>query len=155
MKLADKTTRWETRRNALETLRKICKSIMLCDEQLIRYEVMKDGVTLAEYGEDMVTLAKGMTDKERKRYDDEALFEKLVELQDFCEWETDWPELKRLLDAFEVGKKPNATRSPVKRAGTPVVVDLDADSGEEVEEQSKYDALIAFDKSRGCFGFIS
>lgn len=77
---------------------------MLCDEQLIRYEVMKDGVTLAEFGEDMITLATGMTDRERTRYDDEALLEKLVELKGLCEWETDCPELQLLLDIFDLGR---------------------------------------------------
>lgn len=37
----------------------------------------------------------------------------------------------------------------MKGAGPPVVVDLEGDS-EEVEEQNKYDALIAFDEFRGC-----
>lgn len=35
---AGKETRFETRRNALEVLRKICKSVMLCEEQQIRNE---------------------------------------------------------------------------------------------------------------------
>lgn len=42
MMKATPDTRWETRRNGLETMRKICKSIMLCDEQLIQHEITKD-----------------------------------------------------------------------------------------------------------------
>lgn len=148
VKIADKTTRWETRRNALETLRKICKSIMLCNESLIRYEIMKDGDTLAEFGRDMIILTKGMTEGERKRYEDEALLEKLIELKDFCD--TDWPELEELLNIFELGKKQNVTPLPQHISGSTVVVDLEVDSEDEVEEYDRYKALSALDTSRGC-----
>ena len=151
MKKADKTTRWETRRNALETLRKICKSIMLCDEQVIKHEVMNDGVTLAEFVKDMVTLADGMTERERRRYDDEALLEKLVELRDHCDWETYLPGLRDLLKVFEIGKPPAAAK-PLRasKEKVPVIINLDGESDEEVEEDDRIAALKAFDRSRGC-----
>ena len=55
---------------------------MLCDERLIRHEIMKDGCarTLEEFAESMCELAIGMTEDEREAYKDEGLFEKLEEL---------------------------------------------------------------------------
>jgi hypothetical protein len=85
MDKAGPETRFETRRNALEVLRKICQSIMLCDEQQIRHELMKDGMVLGEFAESMVELASGMTGEERAKYKEEGLYEKLVELQGECE----------------------------------------------------------------------
>jgi len=85
MEEAGPETMFETRRNALEVLRKICKSIMLCDEQQIRHELMKDGMVLGEFAESMTELANGMTKEEREKYKDEGLYEKLVELQGECE----------------------------------------------------------------------
>ncbi len=61
MEEAGPVTRFETRRNALEVLRKISKSVMLCQEQEIRHELLKDGVLLAEFADIMLRLAKGMT----------------------------------------------------------------------------------------------
>jgi hypothetical protein len=78
-------TRFETRRNALDVLRKICKSVMLCDERQIRHELMKDGVLLGEFANAMLKFAKGMTEEERERYKEEGLYEKLVDLQTECE----------------------------------------------------------------------
>ncbi|KAG4430041.1 hypothetical protein IFR05_014480 [Cadophora sp. M221] len=77
--------RWETRRNALEVLRKICKSIMLCDEPQIRHELMKDGYMLGQFADSMQELARGMTKEERGRYKQEGLYEKLLELQTECD----------------------------------------------------------------------
>ncbi|KAE8446354.1 hypothetical protein EG329_012103 [Mollisiaceae sp. DMI_Dod_QoI] len=85
MNQAGKGTRWETRRNALEVLRKISKSVMLCDEQVIRHEIMKDGILLGEFADSMLQLAEGMNELERQRYRDEGLYEKLFELQDECD----------------------------------------------------------------------
>jgi hypothetical protein len=116
-KKADKFTRWETRRNTLETLRKIFKSIMLNNLQVIQHEVMKGGKTLVEVAEDMVTLAEGMTEKERQKYDDEALLEKLVELKEYCEWETYMPGLRRLLDVFGEKTKPIAANPTTGKKG--------------------------------------
>jgi hypothetical protein len=82
---AGEETRFETRRNALEVLRKICKSVMLCNEQQIRHELIKDGMVLVEFAESMEQLARGMTAVERERYKEEGLYEKLVELQGECE----------------------------------------------------------------------
>ncbi|KAK0113415.1 hypothetical protein ONS95_013672 [Cadophora gregata] len=77
--------RWETRRNALEALRKICKSIMLCDEPQIRHELMKDGYMLGQFADSMQELARGMTKEERKWYKQEGLYEKLLELHQECD----------------------------------------------------------------------
>jgi hypothetical protein len=85
MKAATPDTRFETRRNALEVLRKISKSVMLCDEQQIRHEIMKDGMTLGEFADSMVELAGGMTVEEREKYKKEGLYEKLVDLQNECD----------------------------------------------------------------------
>ncbi|KAH7327037.1 hypothetical protein BKA65DRAFT_509807 [Rhexocercosporidium sp. MPI-PUGE-AT-0058] len=77
--------RWETRRNALEVLRKICKSIMLCDEPQIRHELTKDGYMLGQFADSMQQLARSMTKEERGRYKQEGLYEKLLELQAECD----------------------------------------------------------------------
>lgn len=81
MKQARNGTRWETRRNALEVLRKISKSVMLCEVQIVRHELMKDGMLLGGFAKSMVKLAKNMSQVERQRYRDEGLYEKLVDLQ--------------------------------------------------------------------------
>lgn len=101
MKKAGPETRWETRRNALETLRKICKSIMLCDEQVIRHELMKDGLALQEFADSMLELASGMSEGERERYKEEGLYEKLVDLQSECDWETDMAGLGDIYEVFD------------------------------------------------------
>jgi hypothetical protein len=75
----------ETRRNALEMLRKISKSIMLCEEPLIRHELMKDGICLSGMADNMLELAEGMTADERDRYKEEGLYEKLVNLEQECD----------------------------------------------------------------------
>ncbi|KAF8855774.1 hypothetical protein BDZ45DRAFT_488303 [Acephala macrosclerotiorum] len=82
MKQAGKGTRWETRRNALEVLRKISKSVMMCDVQVIRHEIMKDGMLLSQFADSMLNLAKGMSAQERQWYKDEGLYETLVALQE-------------------------------------------------------------------------
>ncbi|KAH8669619.1 hypothetical protein BGZ60DRAFT_407925 [Tricladium varicosporioides] len=101
MKKAGPEMRWETRRNALETLRKICKSIMLCDEQLIKHELMKDGMVLQAFADSMLELASGMSEAERERYKDEGLYEKLVDLQNECDWETDMAGLGDIYEVFD------------------------------------------------------
>jgi len=101
MDAAEPGTRWETRRNALEVLRKICKSIMLCEVDVIKHEIMSDGFTLDEFSEDMCELARGMTEQERGKYDEEGLLEKLEELKSLCDWETEMPSLEDLLATFE------------------------------------------------------
>ena len=98
---AHANSKWETRRNALEVLRKISKSIMLCDEQVIRHELMKDGMELGYFAEAMAGLAKGMTEEERERYKDEGLYEKLVDLQTVCDWETDMEGLREVYETFD------------------------------------------------------
>ena len=97
---AGPNTKWETRRNALEVLRKISKSIMLCNEHIIRHEIMKDGVELGYFAEAMTKLAKEMTERERDRYKEEGLYEKLVALQTECDWETDMEGLRELYEIF-------------------------------------------------------
>jgi hypothetical protein len=94
-------TKWETRRNALEVLRKISKSIMLCDERVIRHELMKDGMELGYFADAMTGLARGMTEEERNRYKEESLYEKLVELQTLCDWEIDMEGLREVYEIFD------------------------------------------------------
>lgn len=138
-------TRWETRRNALETMRKICKSVVLCDLPVIKKEIV-NGEVLGEFMGDMVKLAVNMTKRERQLYEEEGLLEKLVEMR---EWEMEMPRLETLLDIFGVGEKPVANGSSgEKRVAVPI--DLDGDSEEEVEEAERLEALKAFDRSRGC-----
>ena len=98
---AGPNTKWETRRNALEVLRKISKSIMLCDEDVIRHEIMKDGVELSYFSDAMTKLAKEMTELERNRYKEEGFYEKLVALQTECDWETDMEGLRELYEIFD------------------------------------------------------
>jgi hypothetical protein len=98
MKEAGPATRFETRRNALEVLRKISKSMMLCQEQEIRHELMNDGMLLADFAESMLELAKGMTRNERERYRVEGLHEKLIELQGEC----DAGDMEGLADVYAV-----------------------------------------------------
>ncbi|KAG0645679.1 hypothetical protein D0Z07_8748 [Hyphodiscus hymeniophilus] len=98
---AHANTKWETRRNALEVLRKISKSIMLCDEQLIRHELMKDGLELGYFAEAMAGLARGMTEAERERYKEEGLYEKLVDLQTVCDWESEMEGLREVFEIFD------------------------------------------------------
>jgi hypothetical protein len=100
MKAAMPDTRFETRRNALEVLRKISKSVMLCDEQQIRHEIMKDGITLGEFAGSMVELASGMTVEEREKYKIEGLYEKLVDLQNECD-DVDMEGLQEVYAIFD------------------------------------------------------
>ncbi|KAG4432274.1 hypothetical protein IFR05_012241 [Cadophora sp. M221] len=85
IKEAGPDTVWQTRRNALEVLRKICKSIVLCDVQVIRHELMKDGVVLGEFMGTMCKIARGFSEVEREKYDDEGLLEKIGELKEVCD----------------------------------------------------------------------
>lgn len=101
MKEASPNAKYETRRNALEALRRICKSIMLCDETQIRHELMKDSVELGDFAAAMTTIAARMTEAERGRYKKEGMYEKLEELQRYCDWETDMEGLADLLAVFE------------------------------------------------------
>lgn len=92
---------WQTRRNALEVLRKICKSILLCDVQVIRHELMKDGVVLGEFMGTMCKIARSFSAVEREKYDDEGLLEKIEELNEVSDdWEVDMPDLEDLLAIF-------------------------------------------------------
>ncbi|KAK0106873.1 hypothetical protein ONS95_003595 [Cadophora gregata] len=101
LKEAGPDTVWQTRRNALEVLRKICKSIVLCEVQVIRHELMKDGVVLGEFMGTMCEIARGFGEEERERYEDEGLLEKIEELKEVCgDWEVDMPELEDLLGIF-------------------------------------------------------
>jgi hypothetical protein len=124
-------TKFETRRNALEVFRKISKSIMLCNEQQIRHEVMKDGQTLGAYADGMIQLANGMTVEERERYREEGYYEKLEDLQNECDVDTDMPDLKEVYAIFaedlEVMEHEESRES--ERTGS----DASADE-EEIEE---------------------
>lgn len=81
VRLAGKGSRWETRRNALEVLRKICKSVALCEERQIQHEIMKDEYDMAPFGRSMAGLARSMTIEERGKYKQEGLYSKLLELK--------------------------------------------------------------------------
>lgn len=81
MSIAEKGTRWETRRNALEVLRKITKSIILCELQVIRHELLKSGDLMIEFADAMFEIVHDFSHLERQRYKDEGLYEKLHELQ--------------------------------------------------------------------------
>ena len=124
-------TKFETRRNALEVLRKISKSIMLCNEQQIRHEVMKDGQTLGAYADGMIQLANGMTVGERERYREEGYYEKLEDLQNECDVDTDMPDLKEVYAIFEedFGSMEHEESRQSYRTGS----DASADQ-EEIEE---------------------
>ncbi|KAH9213971.1 hypothetical protein DL95DRAFT_524237 [Leptodontidium sp. 2 PMI_412] len=101
IKEAGPDTVWQTRRNALEVLRKICKSIVLCDLQVIRHELMKDGVVLGEFMGTMCKIARGFSKDEREKYDNEGLLEKIEELKEVSDdWEADMPDLEDLLGIF-------------------------------------------------------
>ena len=101
LKEAGEGERWETRRNGLEVLRKISKSIMLCEQQQIQHELMKTGEELGAFSDTMIEIAGAMTEQERARYVAEGLYEKLVELQTHCEWETDMEGLRELYEIFD------------------------------------------------------
>jgi hypothetical protein len=100
MSQAKKGTRWETRRNGLEVLRKISKSVMLYDMQVIQHELMKGGLLLSGFATLMLQLAKEMSELERQRYRDEGLYEKLWELQNECD-DIDMEGLQQVYDVFD------------------------------------------------------
>lgn len=101
LKEAGEGERWETRRNGLDVLRKISKSVMLCELQQIQHELMKSGEELGAFAQAMIEIASAMSEEERARYVDEGLYEKLVELQTHCEWETDMDGLRELYEIFD------------------------------------------------------
>ncbi|CZR59529.1 uncharacterized protein PAC_09423 [Phialocephala subalpina] len=92
---------WETRRNALEALRKICRNILLCVDENLQLDIVEDGKTLPEFASAMCRIADGMTKEERTRYQDEGLCDKLSQLKDECDWVINVPALEKLLDIFE------------------------------------------------------
>ena len=63
--------------------------MIFCEESVIRYEIMKDGVELGHFAELGVELLRGMTVEERERYKEEGLYKKSVGLQEEREWERD------------------------------------------------------------------
>lgn len=99
--LAGPKALWETRRNALEALRKICRNILLCVDEDLQLDIVEDGKTLLEFASVMCRIAEGMTKEERTRYQDEGLCDKLSQLKDECDWVTNIPALEKLLDIFE------------------------------------------------------
>ncbi|TVY73443.1 hypothetical protein LSUE1_G005989 [Lachnellula suecica] len=115
MEQAGPDAKWQTRRNALvlisqaitsvsgrEVLRKICKSIVLCNEQQIRHGILKDGYIMMQFTDSMLELATGMTEYERTTYKEEGLYEKLMDLQGDCDdWETDLEGLREIYDLFD------------------------------------------------------
>jgi len=67
-------TRYETRRNAVEVLRKISKSVLLCVDGA--YNGM-----LETFLESITGLVERMDGKERERFKDEGFYDKLVEMR--------------------------------------------------------------------------
>jgi hypothetical protein len=63
-------------------LRKISKSVLLCDEQPITYYLTGDWMLLEEFAESMAVLASGMTEEERGKYIEEGFYEKLIQLRE-------------------------------------------------------------------------
>ncbi|EHL01890.1 hypothetical protein M7I_2071 [Glarea lozoyensis 74030] len=49
----------------------------------------------------MLKLAKGMMKEERDRYKEEGLYEKLVDLQNECDWQTDMEGLQEIYELFD------------------------------------------------------
>lgn len=94
-------TLWETRRNAIEALRKICRNIMLCVDEDLQLDIVEDGKTLPGFANAMCDIAEGMTKEERTRYKDEGLCHKLSQLKDDCDWVTHVPAWDKLLAIFE------------------------------------------------------
>ncbi|KAE8448940.1 hypothetical protein EG329_008736 [Mollisiaceae sp. DMI_Dod_QoI] len=102
---------WETRRNALEALRKICRNILLCVDEDLQLDIVEDGKTLPEFASAMCKIAEGMSKEERIRYQDEGLCEKLSQVKDECDWVANVPALEKLLAIFEfVGRDRDSTR---------------------------------------------
>jgi hypothetical protein len=98
---------WETRRNAIEALRKICRNIMLCVDRDLQIDIVEDKKTLPAFANAMCNIAEGMTNAERVKYRDEGLCERLLQLKDECDWMTHVPALEKLLAIFEyVGQDP-------------------------------------------------
>lgn len=124
-------TRWETRCNALEVLRKIAKSVMLCEERLIRHELMKQPHELGAFAEAMVEIARGMTEGERERYMQEGLYVKLVDLQTSCDWENDMEGLRELYEIFD---GPGDENDEGEEEGDEVEGDAEEDEEQDYEE---------------------
>lgn len=75
---------------------------MLCNEQQIRHEILKDGYILIGFTDSMLELATNMTVEERQKYKEEGLYEKLVDLQSDCDdWETDMGGLGEIYELFD------------------------------------------------------
>lgn len=94
-------TLWETRRNALEALRKICRNIMLCVDGDLQLDIVEDGKTLPGFVDTMCKIAEDMTKEERDRYKDEGLCDRLSQLKDECDWVAQVAALEKLLVIFE------------------------------------------------------
>jgi len=101
LKEAGKEERWETRRNGLEVLGKISKSVMLCEQPQIQQELMESREELGAFAEAMIEIAGVMSEEERAIYVEEGLYEKLVELQTHCEWEVEMEGLRELYEIFD------------------------------------------------------
>lgn len=144
MKKAGKGTRWETRRNALEVLRKISKSVMLCEVQVIRRELMKDGILLGGFADSMLRLAKGMSEFERQRYKGEGLWEKLWELQGECEdIDINMRDLFKVYSVFD--------GAPVSQDEEEDEMENESDEEEEEEGESDIEDIDSDGLPFGCY----
>ncbi|KAH7356428.1 hypothetical protein BKA65DRAFT_579307 [Rhexocercosporidium sp. MPI-PUGE-AT-0058] len=75
--------------------------IVLCDVQVIRHELMKDGVVLGEFMGTMCQNGRVFSDVEKGKYDDEGFLEKIEKLKEACDdWEVSMPDLEDLLGIF-------------------------------------------------------
>jgi len=114
-------------------LRKICKSIVLCNEPQTKHEILKDGYVMGQFTDSMLKLAKAMSEEERDKYKEEGLYEKLVNLQSDCDdWETDMEGLREvyeLFDGADDGEGDEAEEEERPSASSDSVVEISPVSG--------------------------
>ena len=111
---------------------------MLCNEQQIRHEILKDGYVLMGFTDSMLELATSMSQEERDEYKQEGLYENSVELQSDCDdWETDMGGLGEIYELFDG------------------VDDGEGDGEEEEEEEEEEDEDEASDSSQSVVEIAS
>lgn len=100
VKYAGKEQTWETRRDALESLRKICKAYMLCGVPVVEHEIKEDGAVLTGFARAISRIVKGIDRDKKAENREEGLAFKLEELMDFCGCANDMPGLVEIVEAF-------------------------------------------------------
>lgn len=112
-------------------LRKICKSLMLCEDGKMR-GLESDGVKLLDaFTESMVVLATDMSGPERERYKDEGFYEN-EDLKDVTE-EDDMiagKDEKKSTRIEPTTRTPDVKETPKTKRR--VVIDLDADDDVQI-----------------------